>query len=108
MNGRPLIIESKLLNAFINKLDDSVCALEEREQGLQKQVKELQKQISDRLHEDAQEVASKTGSILRHIAGSGDLDEIGPVGAIIISKIKKMTTIEEVHTYINSLIKQTA
>ncbi len=99
-----LILESPFLQGLLYELDEKLCSDKEYIKDLEDKVKELQDDKMKRLNADIENGNRMMGAVLMSaLSTEVDGQDMGPVGATMLSRIKDMQTIEEVHQYIEKV-----
>ena len=98
-------IQSTLLKSILERLDAALFAREEYIKELEEEIERLQKERAQWLNEEIKAGHDRMGQTLRAVLGSPTAEGLGPVGVTVMMKIKDMQTIEEVHGYIEQIVK---
>ena len=98
--------KSRTLSSFFSRLDEKIEDMEYTIFVQKEEIKELQKQVDDDISRRMREGNAMIGNILSACIGGGRIDQMGPAAAIVLDKIRNMSTVEEIHNYVNKLIEE--
>jgi uncharacterized coiled-coil protein SlyX len=101
----PLEIRSGFLQSIIHRVDEHLVEQEMIIEGQDEKIKELNKELGDRLDKDLKDSQLMIANVLSACVGTPSINSIGLVGATVIAKIRDMDNIKEVKDYIEQIVK---
>ena len=110
MNNRKynvIEVASPFLKNVISMVDKELCMQNELIENLTHELDELKKKETFDLNSkiDSQ-CKSMAQTLLASLEVPVDINSIGPVGAVILARIRDMQTIEQVNEYLDKILKQ--
>ncbi len=100
------VYRSRILAKFMGGLDQTICEMEDTIQVQKEEIRQLNHQIAEDLNKRMQDGYAMIGNALMACIDKPDINAIGPSGAVILSRIRDMQTIEQVQEYVNYLITE--
>ncbi len=97
------VFQSKTLGRFFGKLDKTVLNLEEENEVLRFEKKELEDAFWKQKHAELKRTEKEMFGVLGLMLGGGDKDTSVQV-ATVLARVRDMQTIEEVHEYCHSVL----
>jgi len=93
---------SETMKEFIYNLDGELSYMEKRIKKQDKKIKQLEKEAMEHLDKTLKDSWASVGNTLNAIISTPKLDSLS---ATVLSKIKNMNDLSEIHEYIDKVFK---